>query len=93
MGNVNALIDELDEALRDNMRLTPRVFISHRHKDQVIDKALIELLDSAFCIEPADIRCTSVQGYTLTPGERTSEELRSNLAGAELRFPNRGRRQ
>jgi hypothetical protein len=83
-GDVNALVDELDKALRDNMRLTPRVFISHRHKDQAIAKALIELLESAFYIESTDIRCTSVQGYMLTPGERTSEELRSNLAGAEL---------
>jgi hypothetical protein len=81
---VDALVDELDKAIKDNMRLTPRVFISHRHKDQAIAKSLIELLESAFYIEPADIRCTSVKGYMLTPGERTSEELRSNLAGAEL---------
>jgi hypothetical protein len=83
-GAVDALVDELDKAIRDNMRLTPRVFISHRHRDQAIAKSLIELLESAFDLEPADIRCTSVQGYMLTPGERTSEELRSNLAGAEL---------
>jgi hypothetical protein len=74
----------LDEAIEDNMRLTPRVFISRRHKDWAIAKALIELLKSALVIDLADIRCTSVQGYMLTPGERTSEQLRSNLAGAEL---------
>jgi len=83
-GAVDALVDELDQAIRDNMRLTPRIFISHRHKDQAIAQALIDLLESAFYVEPTDIRCTSVQGYMLTPGERTSEELRSNLAGAEL---------
>ena len=83
-GAVDTLVDELDKAIRDNMRLTPRIFISHRHKDQAIAKALIDLLKCAFYIEPADVRCTSVQGYMLTPGERTSEELRSNLAGAEL---------
>jgi len=81
---IGKLVNELDQAIRDNMRLTPRVFISHRHKDHEIAKALIELLKSAFVIDSADIRCTSVQGYMLTPGERTSEELRSNLAGAEL---------
>jgi hypothetical protein len=81
---IGKLVNELDQAIRDNMRLTPRVFISHRHKDHKIAKALIELLKSAFVIDSADIRCTSVQGYMLTPGERTSEELRSNLAGAEL---------
>ena len=83
-GDVDALVNDLDKAIRDNMRLTPRIFISHRHKDKTIAKGLIDLLDSAFTIGPADIRCTSVQGYMLTPGERTSEELRSNLAGAEL---------
>jgi len=83
-GAVNALVNELDKAIRDNMRLTPRIFISHRHKDQAIAKALIGLLDSAFDFDPSEIRCTSVKGYMLTPGERTSEELRSNLAGAEL---------
>jgi hypothetical protein len=83
-GAADALVEDLDQAIRDNMRLTPRIFISHRHKDQAIAKALIDLLNCAFYIEPIDIRCTSVQGYMLTPGERTSEELRSNLAGAEL---------
>jgi hypothetical protein len=74
---------KLDKAIRDNMRLTPRIFISHRHKDQAIAKALIDLLECAFQVDLADIRCTSVQGYMLTPGERTSEEC-SNLTGAEL---------
>ena len=83
-GAEDALVDKLDKAIRDNMRLTPRIFISHRHKDRAIAQALIDLFESAFYIEPADIRCTSVQGYMLTPGERTSEQLRSNLAGAEL---------
>jgi hypothetical protein len=83
-GAIGTLVDELDKAIRDNMRLTPRVFISHRHRDRAIARALIELLERAFHVEPADIRCTSVHGYMLTPGERTSEELRSNLAGAEL---------
>jgi hypothetical protein len=83
-GGVTKLVNKLDEAIQDNMRLTPRVFISHRHKDWAIAKALIELLKSAFVIDSGDVRCTSVQGYMLTPGERTSEELRSNLAGAEL---------
>jgi hypothetical protein len=83
-GDVDGLVEKLHKAIGDNMRLTPRIFISHRHKDREIAEALIDLLDNAFSIEPADVRCTSVQGYMLTPGERTSEELRSNLAGAEL---------
>jgi hypothetical protein len=83
-GDVDRLVEKLDKAIRDNMRSTPRIFISHRHKDQAIAKAPINLLETAFDLGPVDVRCTSVQGYMLTPGERTSEELRSNLAGAEL---------
>jgi hypothetical protein len=78
------LIEELDKAIDDNIKLIPRVFISHRHKDEPIVAALTALLEQAFYVERSDIRCTSVQGYMLTPGERTSELLRTEIAGAEL---------
>jgi len=42
-------------------RLYPRIFISHRHKDEDFAKALVDLLMAAFYIEKGDIRCTSVQ--------------------------------
>jgi hypothetical protein len=78
------LIDELDKAIGDNVRLNPRIFISHRHKDETIAAALVAVLEQAFYIERNDIRCTSVQPYMLTPGERTSELLRKEIARAEL---------
>jgi hypothetical protein len=82
--NLDSLVDELDKAIDDNIKLIPRIFISHRHKDEPVVAALTALLEQAFYVERSDIRCTSVQPYMLTPGERTSELLRTEIAGAEL---------
>jgi len=82
--DLDTLTKELCKAIKDNIRLVPRVFISHRHKDEPIVSALTALLEQAFHVESTDIRCTSVQPYMLTPGERTSELLRKEIAGAEL---------
>jgi hypothetical protein len=82
--NLDSLVDDLDKAIDDNIKLIPRIFISHRHKDEPVVAALTALLEQAFYVERSDIRCTSVQPYMLTPGERTSELLRTEIAGAEL---------
>jgi TIR domain len=81
---LDALVEDLDKAITDNIKLTPRIFISHRHKDEPIVAALTALLEQAFFVDRNDIRCTSVQPYMLTPGERTSELLRTEITGAEL---------
>jgi hypothetical protein len=78
------LVEELEKAIGDNVNLSPRIFISHRHRDEPIVAALAALLEQAFYVERNDLRCTSVQPYMLTPGERTSELLRSEIARAEL---------
>jgi TIR domain len=78
------LVEELEKTISDNVKLSPRIFISHRHKDELIAEALLALLEHAFYIEKTDIRCTSVRRYMLTPGERTSELLRQEIARAEL---------
>lgn len=82
--DLDNLVQQLDKAIADNVRSTPRVFISHRHKDEPVAAALTQLLEQAFYIERTDIRCTSVKPYNLSPGERTSEQLRADIAGAEL---------
>lgn len=83
-GGLDGLTEELCKAIDDNIKLVPRIFISHRHKDETVVAALTALLEQAFHVERTDIRCTSVQPYMLTPGERTSELLRTEIAGAEL---------
>jgi hypothetical protein len=84
---ISALVNEINKAISqhlDELSSRPRIFISHRHKDESITEALIDLLESAFYIEKKDIRCTSVQPYTLTSGERTSERLRAEISSAEV---------
>lgn len=83
-GDLDRLVAQLAKAIDDNVRLSPRVFISHRHKDEPVVAALAALLEQAFYIERNDIRCTSVQPYMLMPGERTSELLRTEIGRAEL---------
>ena len=78
------LVEELDKAIVDNVRSAPRIFISHRHIDEPIAAALVDLLDQAFDIKKNDIRCTSVKPYMLSPGERTSEQLRFDIGHSEL---------
>jgi hypothetical protein len=81
---------DLDRAISQHVRprderLTesPRLFVSHRHKDEAIARALVTTLQSAFDITRADIRCTSVQPFRLPVGERTPDRLRTELRRAE----------
>ena len=85
--DLNALAEELHEAIDQHLHTkgrAPRLFISHRHKDEAIVRALVTLLESAFRLERFDIRCTSVKPYNLPPGERVSDRLRADLNGAEV---------
>jgi hypothetical protein len=82
--DVYELVQKLNSAIADNIRLTPRIFVSHQHRDLGIATALTTLLESAFAIGAEDIRCTSVPQYSLLPRSRTSEQLRSEILGAEL---------
>jgi hypothetical protein len=81
---VELLAGKLDKAILDMVRLTPSIFISHRHKDKPVVEALTALLEQAFNVGRNELRCTSVQPYMLTPGERTSELLRKEIGAAEL---------
>lgn len=63
---------------------SPRIFISHRHKDRKIAAALVSLLEEAFEVGQKDLRCTSVQPYTLSIGARTSDRLRAEIRNAEV---------
>jgi hypothetical protein len=69
--------------LEDTASGSPRLFISHRHKDQEIAAALVDVVRAAFRINKTDIRCTSVRPYRLPVGERTSDRLRQELKNAQ----------
>ncbi len=65
-------------------RRSPRVFISHRHKEEEVVRALILVLEHYFLIGSEDIRCTSVDPYKLSPGDKTSDRLRLDIKTAEV---------
>ena len=69
--------------LEDRGRRGPKLFISHRHKDQEVVSALVDVIRSAFRIDKSDIRCTSVRPYRLPVGERTPDRLKQELRSAE----------
>ena len=87
------LIKEIDRALNAHLETLrqeavrvsfPKIFISHRHKDQEIARALAGTLSAMFELAPADIRCTSVQPYRLPFGKNTGERLRDEVKHAQV---------
>ncbi|MEO8592943.1 MAG: toll/interleukin-1 receptor domain-containing protein [Candidatus Solibacter sp.] len=80
---------DLDRAITKHLQQralvrTPRLFVSHRHKDESIAEALVALLEAAFEVSSADIRCTSVWPYRLRPGDRTPDRLRDEIRHADV---------
>jgi hypothetical protein len=84
---VEDVASDIDEAIgRHFARLrgrTPRIFISHRHKDKALVAALLNVLNAAFQVEKHDIRCTSVHPYRLPAGERTPDRLQAEISRAK----------
>lgn len=56
-----------------------QIFISHCSQDVELAERLIRFLLSAINISPAQIRCTSVNGFRLKGGKITEEQLRSEI--------------
>ena len=87
-----SLIGEIDRAILAHLATlrneaaraaSPKIFISHRHKDHEIARALAEALSTTFEIGPNEIRCTSVQPYRLPFGKNTGERLRDEIKRAQ----------
>lgn len=79
--------DRVDEAIQAHVKQLRGqyrpVFISHRHKDVQLVRALTDLLRDALRLKPADIRCTSVHPYKLRVGQRTPDRLREEISRAK----------
>lgn len=59
------------------------LFISHNSKDVAIAEALIDLFRSALVMPAETIRCTSVNGYRLSAGASTDDQLRQEVHEAK----------
>src|SRR5690606_30588259 len=57
--------------------------ISHSSADRDTAEALVELLRSALGLPAKEIRCTSVEGYKLSAGADSNEQLRTEVFGCE----------
>jgi len=62
----------------------PRIFVSHRHENEEIARALVECLDTRFDLKQPDIRCTSIHPYRLRVGADTGTKLKEEVARAEV---------
>lgn len=58
-----------------------KIFISHSSADRDAAEALVELLRSALRLPAKEIRCTSVEGYKLSAGADSNEQLRAEVFG------------
>jgi hypothetical protein len=82
---IKLLAQQLNLAIAEHsLQRSPRVFISHRHKDEDVVRALVSVLESYYEISSGDMRCTSVYPYKLSPGDKTSDRLRSEIKAAEV---------
>ncbi|HYG79377.1 MAG TPA: toll/interleukin-1 receptor domain-containing protein [Pyrinomonadaceae bacterium] len=88
---LKALAKNLDESIKKHIahrnlrkKERPKVFISHRHKDEKLVSALVDCIRAYFSIEKKDIRCTSVRPYRLPVGENTGDRLRDEITDAEV---------
>jgi hypothetical protein len=58
------------------------LFISHSSKDSKVVGALTQLLRDALNIPAENVRCTSIEGYGLSAGARTDEQVRGEVVEA-----------
>jgi len=61
-----------------------KVFISHSNKDKNTAEAFVQLVRAALNIPSTEIRCTSVEGYKLSAGADSNEQLRTEVFGCDL---------
>lgn len=74
----NAMLDTVEK------RTKTKLFVSHAATDKDLARQLVELIDAVLEMPRDAIRCTSVEGYRLLPGDDTSHTLRQNLQDADV---------
>lgn len=75
-------LNEKPEASEEESGLL--LFISHSAKDALLARALITLLSRALHLTSESIRCTSVDGYKLTPGDESDAVIRKEILTAKV---------
>jgi hypothetical protein len=63
----------------DREIMTRQLFISHSEKNKQLAHLLVQFIEGCFVVPDDGIRCTSVDGYTLAPGESNNDVLKTNI--------------
>lgn len=56
-----------------------KLFISHSSKDQELVEKLTELVKNALRLSSSEIRCTTIDGYRLSGGANTNEQIKREV--------------
>ena len=67
----------------ERLATSMKVFVSHSSADRDTAEALVDLLRNALGLPAKEIRCTSVEGYKLSAGADSNEQLRTEVFGCE----------
>ena len=63
---------------------TMKLFISHSSADKIIAEAFVKFLRSGLPIVAKDIRCTSVDGFKLSAGTNSDDQLKQEIFDAQV---------
>lgn len=61
-----------------------KIFISHSAKDEAFAKAIVDLLEGSLNVGDDAIRCTSVDGHKLKPGDNSADTLRAEIQSCDV---------
>lgn len=84
LNSLPAQITMAAEDIKVPSTVSMKIFVSHSSVDKVVAEAFVQLLRTALNLASKDIRCTSVEGYKLSAGANSNEQLRTEVFGCEL---------
>ena len=81
--NLAITSDDPSPSIEGGLATSMKIFVSHSSADRDAAEALVDLLRSALGLPAKEIRCTSVEGYKLSAGADSNEQLRTEVFGCE----------
>ena len=61
-----------------------KIFISHSSKDEAFAEAIVALLEGSLQFREKELRCTSVNGYKLKPGDNSADTLLTEIHSCDV---------
>ena len=77
--------ENVEKALNhDNMKKSPKIFISHKKEDKAYANALVNLINFIVGADGDKIFCSSVQGYGIRQSRDIMDELKAQFSQYEI---------